>query len=278
MAWYNQNWVTVLVTLVGLAIFYRQLRAMAKRNEFDVRERAGAILKSQFDKVDGGAPRFYELRHRFKQEGDRSRAPAANPDWGRSAYQAAMERRLEMVVKLPDEQRSADLAVVAPVVNALNDVAELIDLNFLEAPLILSKYHLLLAREVFLLEPYILYEVLLADRGRWGYRVLRLGEMARKYNDMNPVHRRAIYFLQGDRPDTEFGPIYLAPDSPWRWLLEPCWLVRRRLFGYPTITEWVKRRQNREMQKLDERTHHLRHTPPLVPAAPRVAGGAQSTE
>lgn len=232
---------------------------MSKKNEFDALERANLIVSERFAKVNGGASSFYDIRYRFKAPGERAEGQGANPQWGRSAYEAALLQRVAVVCSLTPEQRDADLAAVRPVVNALNDLAELIDHHFLDAPYVLSKYHLLLAREAFIVEPYVYYAVLFADRGRWGFRVLRLGAMARAYNDMNPVHRRPIYFLDGDRPDTDFGPLYLGPESRWIWLLKSYWAVRRR-FGYPTITERSKRRQNRVLRSADDRMHHLRHT------------------
>lgn len=231
-----------LTAVLGVVIFYRQLRSMSKANEFGALERAQKIISEQFKGVEGGAARFYELKDVFDK--------ATPKAWGPTAYRTAMEQRFETVMAMSPQERLSQLQIIEPVVNALNNLAELIDLDFLDAPKILSKYHMMLAREAFLLEPYILDEVLVENRGRWAYRVLRLGEMARMYNDINPVHRRDIYFLHGRQPDKEFGAIYLKPESAWLWALRLRWRLRRSLLGYPTITERAKRQQNKEMENL----------------------------
>src|SRR5947209_14829774 len=150
-------------------IFVLQLRSMSQRNQFDALLQAGKLFARRFPpQSEGGGHQFYELRYKL----------TGHPEWGREGYHQNLRERIAAVRHLPPEVREADIALVTGLVNALNDLAELVDLKFLDAPSILSKYHLAIAREVFIAEPYIYHEVLFSDRGRWGLRVLRLGEMA----------------------------------------------------------------------------------------------------
>jgi hypothetical protein len=232
-----------------VAIFVLQLRSMSQRNQFDALLQAGKLFAERFPpRSEGGGDPLYQLRYRLP----------SRPEWGRRGYHRNLIERISAVRHLPPEVREADVKIITGLVNALNDLAELIDLKFLDARSILSKYHLAIVREVFIAEPYIYHEIMFSDRGRWGLRVLRLGEMARKYNDMNPVHRRSIYFMKGNMRDTEYGPIYLAPQSEWLRIYRLWWYVRRHLRGYPTISERTKRQQNRYLAKLEDETRHLR--------------------
>lgn len=250
MAWYDHNWLIAAATLLGVAIFYRQLRSMAKKNEFDALMNAKDTFPRRFAHLENGAADFYALKDQFEgvdgyEHGDTR--------WGERPYRERLASRVEVVAKLSPSEREEHLkGVIAPFVNSLNNFAEFIDFKFVDPQRVLSKYHLAIARELFIAEPYIYFTVLKPESGRWAYRVLRLGEMARRYNDMNPVHRRPIYYMQGDRPDREFGPIYPAPRSALLPFFRMFWLARRALFGYPTISTRVKRRQNKRVMTLRE--------------------------
>jgi hypothetical protein len=162
------------------------------------------------------------------------------------------------VRRLDPEERRKDLVYVERVVNALNDLAEVIDLRFVDHRKVMAKYHLAIIRDVFILEPYVYHQIIFCGRGRWGLRVMQLGDVARKYNDMNPIHRRGVYFIKDNQHDDDYGPIYSRPDSPFLPLYRMGWFLRRKLFGYPTITERGKARQNRYIAQLEDDTRHLR--------------------
>lgn len=255
MHWYDHNWLIAVATFLGVAVFYRQLRSMGKKNEFDALLQGTETFARRFGKDAAERDRFYGLRRRFEgtREGNEG---APEPKWGSTAYRERLIARIEMVAALTPDERDKDFTVVSSFVNTINDFAELIDFRFLEAQRVLSKYHLAIAREIFLAEPYIYYKCLPPQSGRWGFRVLQLGEMARRYNDINPIHRRPIYFMEHDQPDISFGAIYPAPESPWLPLLKSFWAVRRRL-GYPSITERGKRRQERGVRKLARQTKYI---------------------
>lgn len=251
MAWYDHNWLIALATLLGVAIFYRQLRSMTRQNELDALRRVKEIFPARFQNVES-RERFFEVRSRF--------APASSEQgevgWGPAAYRRGLIKRVAMVAALEPALRKEDFAAVTPYVNALNDFADLIDFGIIDPQRVLGKYHLALARELFIAEPYIYYKVLFENSGRWGYRVLRLGEMARRYNDMNPVHRRPIYLRDVGRTDEQATLIYPAPSPGLLILLRPGWAIRR-LFGYPTINERSKRRQNRQMKRARRQIKNL---------------------
>jgi hypothetical protein len=275
VAWYDENWLIALATLVGAAIFYRQLRAMTRQNELDALRRVKELFPGRFEGREG-RERFFDLRDRFMSVS----AQAPEIAWGAPAYQRDLISRLGAVADLDPEVRAEDFAAVIPYVNALNDFADLVDFGIVDAQRVLAKYHLAIARELFIAEPYIHYKILYENSGRWGYRVLRLGEMARLYNDINPVHRRPIYLGDVDRAGDNALLVYPAPTGGVFVLLRPCWAIRRR-FGYPTITERAKRRQNRQMKRIRRQLRPLtkadnreRDTSPLGlpadrPASPR---------
>lgn len=250
MAWYDDNWLIAAATLLGVAIFYRQLRSMAKKNEFDALMNAKDTFPRRFAHLENGAADFYALKDQFAGvDGGRD----GDTRWGERCYRERLAARVEVVAKLPEAERKEHIdSIIKPFVDSLNNFAEFIDFKFIDPQRVLSKYHLAMARELFIAEPYIYYTVLNPESGRWAYRVLRLGEMARSYNDMNPVHRRSIYYMHGARPDREFGVIYPAPRSALLPLLKLIWLVRRAVVGYPTISARVKRRQNRRVMALGE--------------------------
>jgi hypothetical protein len=251
MTWYDQNWLIALATLLGAAIFYRQLRLMTRQNELDALRRVKELFPTRFQAVEN-RERFFDLRRRF------AAAPTGQrePGWGPAAYRRGLINRVSIVATLDPTLREQDFAAVTPYVNALNDFADLIDFGIIDPRRVLGKYHLALARELFIAEPYIHYKILYENSGRWGYRVLRLGEMARRYNDINPVHRRPIYLRDVDRSGGEALLIYPAPTPGALMVLRPFWAIRRRL-GYPTITERSKRRQNRQMNRVRRQTAGL---------------------
>jgi hypothetical protein len=258
MSWINQNWIVAVATFLNALLVGFQVRLANRRNEYDTVQHTNDRFKNRLPAAEAGGPgAFYGLRYRFKPEAEES-LTAVNPQWGRLHYHRSLLERLNRICRLSDEQLRKDLVIIEPMVNKLNDLAETIDFRFIDHNKVLAKYHVAIIRDVFIIEPYIYHQVFFRERNRWGFRVLQLGDVARRYNDMNPVHRRNIYFVKDHRGDDKYGPIYPQPDSPVLWMHRLGWTLRRVLFGYPTITQRAKRRQNKYAERLQEDTRHLR--------------------
>lgn len=113
------------------------------------------------------------------------------------------------------------LAVVEGYVNAVNDIAELMELEVADSVDLLRKRHFALMREVHLVEPFILWKNAVSETGRWGMRVLALGASARAFHWSSPLHQRKDVYLvlaSDDRPylHREYGAVVAASASPSR--------------------------------------------------------------
>jgi hypothetical protein len=234
-AGYAPLYVAILALILNggaLAYLGLQTRHLRDTNRFHVLEAVHQQLKasSRLPESTDGENHFYALRRRFKTSPDAAR----NPPPGKEGYEASLAARIEVVRELDADVRRRDTQLVDHVVNAYNRVGDLIDNRLIEARPILATYHVSIIREMFIAEPYLWYRMLFEEPERLGMRPLRLGEMARAYNDMNPVHREEIVF----RGDERYGSIFPRP-SPSRprraW-----WWVRVRTVGYPTITSRSK--------------------------------------
>lgn len=240
---------TLATGLISALLVIRQLSALRRRNEFDIFAVTGSKMGTRFKDLPdaNGENAFYALRHRFPRETRTS-----------TDYQRSLVERVRVVRNLSEADYRADLKIVGRVVNVLNEVAEVVDNKYVDHHKLLARYHLLLLREVFIVEPYIIHEVVLQTRGRWGMRVLQLGGMARAYNDMNPVHRRSVYYLRHQSDDADYGPIHEPPNLQGiRRLKRAWWAMRRATMGYPSITERTKRRQNDMLDRLRDRLHEI---------------------
>jgi hypothetical protein len=256
--WFNQNWLVALATVLNALLVARQVRSANKRNDFDIWRLALSLMSNRLPKAEiKGENEFYALRHRFVGSDGRV-AHDVIPNWGWASYHRSLIQRIEMVHALNYQVFDADLRLVEQVTNALNSVAELFDYGFLDQRKILAKYHVNIIRDLFIVEPYIVHENIFRGRNRWGYRALRLGEIARAYNDMNPVHRRAIYFRRSHGNDTSYGAIYPGPNLILPLVRKMWWLIRRGVLGYPQISERTKRRQNAYFRRIEDETRHLR--------------------
>jgi hypothetical protein len=260
-SWFNGNWLVALATGLNSLLVGRQVRAGSRRNEFDILQTASARLR---DRMTPRAPSdaetpLYALRHKFVEAQGASGPVPITPTWGHHGYQQNLLLRIAKVQALSREDREAAMDAVEKATNALTDVAELIEFGMLDRRKVLAKYHLSFIREVYILEPFIICGVLFWGRGpRWGMRALRLGEMARQYNDMNPIHRRSVYFSLSGVNDRAFGAVYPAPNSSFLRLWRAWWWLRRHTVGYPTLSQRSKRSQNTYMHALEESTKHLR--------------------
>jgi hypothetical protein len=240
---------TLITGLITAILVIRQLSALRRRNEFDILSDVGDRLRVRFRHLDAkdGAHPFYALRHRFEH------VLSARDTHTQRAYERGLADRVRAFGKLTEAEYRADLAIVEPVVNLLNEVAEVVDNRYVDHHKLLARYHLLLIREVFIAEPYVIREVVLGTRGRWGMRVLELGWMARRYNDMNPLHRRSVFYLRDQYADEDYGAIHGPPeiDGP-RTARRAWWAIRRSVRGYPRIDERTKRRQNDMISRLGD--------------------------
>jgi hypothetical protein len=241
---------TLITGLVAAVLVIRQLSALRRRNEFDILGVIGGRMRERFahiEPADGEHP-FYALREHF----DQFRASRATHK--KHEYERGLAESIRELSRLSESQYLEGLKLVEPVVNVLNEVAEVIDNRYADHQKILARYHLLIIREVFIAEPFILSEVVLGTRGRWGMRVVELGRLARSYNDMNPLHRRSVFFLRNQNADKAYGTIHEQPQTDGLSRLRLVWwTVRRHLLGYPRITERTKRRQNAMIRRFQDR-------------------------
>jgi hypothetical protein len=195
--------------------------------------------------------RFYALKDRFRA------AVGALPESVRvcqspSDYLACLCTRIQVVSCLSEPERRDDFELVRIFVNNVNDVAEMIEEGLIDRRSFFGRYHLALIREIYIAEPYIYYLNLHGRSGRWGMRVLRMGEMARAFNDINPIHRSPVYFVD----DAQFGCIYRAPCGRVLILKKIMWRVRHVLGLYPSITTKSKAAQNRLVRKVSAELAH----------------------
>lgn len=254
----TRDWLAPLATLItGLVaaiLVIRQLSALRRRNEFDILEVIGGRMRERFasmDRTEGEHP-FYALRRHVEK------VTTGRATHKQDEYERGLADRVKALSQLSEDQYRQGLKLVEPVVNVLNEVAEVVDNRYVDHHKILARYHLLIIREVFIAEPFIISEVTLGTRGRWGMRVVELGRLARKYNDMNPIHRRSVFFLRHQDADEAYGTIHEQPRTEGlRRLRLALWSVRRHLLGYPRITERTKRRQNAMLRRLEDRLGDL---------------------
>jgi hypothetical protein len=273
--WFNQNWVlaaaTLLAGLVGVLVLLRQLRALNQKNKFDLLQFAANRMSQRFGYASVATKhslwtRMLEgLWPKSDNDGEWSSV------YGRERYYALKRRFRDTVATLPEDTRGCRVARVAIVcgqseparqsdfhsirqfVNAVNDVAEMIEEGLADVGTFLAKYHLSLIREVYIAEPYIYYYNLYSKSGRWGMRVLRLGEMARQYNDISPIHRQPVFFTD----DLGFGCIYGAPGGRLLRLRKCVWFARNLLSLYPSLTSRSKGQQSRFLEKARHELEHL---------------------
>ena len=271
--WFNQNWVIAGATLSGALfaglVLLRQLTALNRKNKFDLLQYVAKRMSQRFDppvspetrrhrkrrpssrsvreSSGDGRPdlvatgkKFYALKNRFR--GVISTLPEEVRNCrGHGNHLRCLAARIAVIRDLPRSVRQEDFETIRQYVNAVNDVAEMVEAGLVDVGYFLGKYHLALVREVYIAEPYICYLNLYTSSGRWGMRVLRVGEMARNYNDISPIHRQPIFF----RDDVEFGPIYGALSGRLVRAKKCLWFVQGRLSLYPSLNARSKRRQTR---------------------------------
>lgn len=254
----TREWLTPLATLVtgfvAAILVIRQLSALRRRNEFDILVVIGSRMRERFASTNHADSQreFYGLRGHFAQ------ISTGRATHKQHEYERGLADRVKALSQLSETEYRQALTLVEPIVNVLNEVAEVIDNRYIAHHKILARYHLLIIREVFIAEPFIVSEVVLGTRGRWGMRVVELGRVARRYNDMNPIHRRSVFFLRDRDADKAYGAIHEQPPTDGLHRLRlASWAVRRHLFGYPRITERTKRRQKAMLRRLDDRLTEL---------------------
>ncbi len=213
-----------------------------------------------------GTNSFYELKNRFRE------TVQEMPDHirecrGEFNYVNCLVRRIAIVCAMSSAERERDFAIIRYYVNIVNDVAEMVEERLVDAGSFLGKYHLNLIREVYIAEPYIYHFNLFGYSGRWAMRVLRIGEMAREFNDMNPIHRKPVFY----NDDVGFGCIYGAPEGRFLRARNLVGFLRNRFGHYPQLSSRSKRRQNRLLEKVRAQVlaaTDTRNTPPPVGCQP----------
>lgn len=110
--------------------------------------------------------------------------------------------------------RHAVLPTVEKAVNSWNAVGELIDDGLVRSKELFGRndqLHRDALIELTFLEPMIWHESLVAGRGRWGYRVLQLSELARQLR----CNTFSSAVLDEVRSPLPFGELVVAPRLGW---------------------------------------------------------------
>lgn len=103
----------------------------------------------------------------------------------------------------------------------LSDLAELIEWDLIELTPVLQKWHVAIIQRTWILEPYI-YMRNTGTQHRFGMRAMRLGLLARLYNDINPAHRTNVIRISAPASMTGWpkqfqysGVVYNSALSPF---------------------------------------------------------------
>lgn len=260
--WYNETWIVALATtfggvatVLGVLVLLRQLKALNRKNEFDVLQIVGERMDRRFGRLAGAETSgdqiatpdspLYALRSRFREDAQHSAIPTDRLGQ-QDNHISSLPHRIAVVRDLQEPARREDFAIVRQYVNRMNDVSEMIEERLIDVRSFLGKYHLAIIREIYLAEPYIYYQNLYGQAGRWGIRVLCLGAAARQFNDVNPIHRAAVFFAD----DPEFGCVYRAPTGRILWLRNHWWSMLYRFGWTPTITRSSMSRQRRLLEAI----------------------------
>jgi hypothetical protein len=112
-------------------------------------------------------------------------------------------------------QLEAATDVAEASVRSINSMAELVDLGLVHPQRFLRERigrHRELLDLTALLEPYIWYQALVAGRGRWGFRPLQIGRIARRLAAIsNDLQLAETLSIATERDGVEFGAVVLEP-------------------------------------------------------------------
>jgi len=273
--WYNQSWLVGLATLIGGVAVLLQLRANNRRNRYDVFEDIRARMRKRFlasqptvttqphsrrsflwrrtaPRVGSpwGIQGFYAVRRRLVELGA---GPSPNPTQLYSGYklraplaQGRVKQLRDWKAVSPSEYEVA-FAQIKHYVGQLNDIAQVIEQRAVKRLDFLGTYHLALIREVYIAEPFILLYAW-ERNGRWGMRVLRLGELARQYNDISPLHRRPVSFAR-EPWERDVWTVY--PGYTGKRIRRAGLRVRHRLGLYAFFSNRSKRKQNELLAEME---------------------------
>lgn len=116
------------------------------------------------------------------------------------------------------------------VVNALNDIGQLVEERMIDQRLYFGLMHGQILRLVFLLEPFLRWEESRIG-GRYGRRLLRIANRARRYHDARPIHRTTAITL---RRGTTIHEVYRTRTRHgWRGVAQRIgWVLRSRFKRY----------------------------------------------
>jgi hypothetical protein len=239
----NKNWVVALVATVNTIVLYRQLSALRRKNDFDILREVDNIVGRRFRDV-AASDAFYGLSRRFARV-NRELSEGPPETW----HAVGIIERLNCVADLSHEEYTTDISILRPVVNAYNDLAQQIELGLVDSSSFLSKYHLMILREGWIVEPYAYYESIERNPGRWGLRVMQLLDAARTYHETNPLHGGEVYLLRSEdrRADVNVGCVWRP--AAWSKTLR----LRHRLlrwFGFRAVSESRKRVQRTLLSSL----------------------------
>lgn len=276
--WYNQSWLVGLATLIGAVAVLLQLRDNNRRNRYDVFEDIRARMRKRFlapqptpatqspshrsflrrrtcGRVESPSPLgiqgFYAVRRKLVELGA-GRPP--DPTQFYASYKLRASLAQDRVKQLRDwkagfgSEYEVAFAQIKHYVGQLNDIAQVIEQRAVKRLDFLGTYHLALIREVYIAEPFILLYAW-ETNGRWGMRVLRLGELARQYNDISPLHRRPVSFAR-ESWDRHVWTVY--PGYMGKRIRRAGLRVRHRLGLYAFFSNRSKRKQNELLAEMEK--------------------------
>jgi hypothetical protein len=225
-----QDWFGPVLTIVGLIFVVVELRGSNKKNQYDFLTTARDIFQNRkqnpnYQKI------FTEIEQQFK----------AIPHL--SDETAFLLQQMRFLNAMDERVFNGQMKIVHEMVNCYGDIAELLVLKDIDARVIFAKWHLMIIRELYLIEPYI-YLKNIRSGGRWGQRALRMAELAKKFNDLSPIHHEPVYLLENSgQNDTFYGAIY----RPRRRFVP---IIQLRFFNFGTFSRRVQRCQQRQLNNL----------------------------
>ena len=183
-----------ITIIIGVILALRELNAMANSQRFS------------------GAQEYYRLLEEARE--------------AREYVYHSLPTATEELEKLSrDEVKKAE-----SVVNFLNKIVYLLDRNLLPKDIVFRMTHSMFIRLIYRLEPFIRWREQRLG-ARWGRRVLELSHRAKRYHELNPIHRKLPVFLEGpDGKTTLLFSVHTQPGIRSLWLnatRQINWMLRR---------------------------------------------------
>jgi hypothetical protein len=254
--WYDHIWVQslaavllCLISVVSVVIIALQLRALNRKNEFDIE----LHLRQQFDRRFPGNlhSALYQLGVKLVSETQLPEQSATESHDPFARYEQNLVRRWIVVAHLPEPEYEKILSeCVRPLVNHYSEIARFIEFGIVRSNRFLSTYHLAVIRDLYALEPFILHQSRRKEQARWGMRALALGEIAREYHLTNRLHGRAVFLLsRSNTTNVTYAPVLCG----WRHGRPFLLRLKSALRLYGRLSERRKDRQEKRLDRLEAR-------------------------